>query len=134
MLCCKSSSNYQFHNVNKQDLVQYQFAEIIEKKENATLLNYGFLDGGFYTVTNIVPNIKHFHKPNIQYENYPEIMDEQNRYIREKIIDFVVIKVKQEEDSKKIPYLYENYDNIKNVFVPDSNNNYMLFKVKLGDG
>ena len=76
-----------------------------------------------------MPNIKHFHKPNIQYENYPEIMDEQNRYIREKIVDFVVIRVLQEDDSYNIPYLYDNYNRIKTVYVGDVNCYYMLFEL-----
>ena len=101
-----------------------------KKTEDSTLLNYGFLDGGFYTVTNIVPNIKHFHKPNIKYENYPEIMDEQNRYIREKMIDFVIIRVEDEEESYNIPHLYDNYNKIKTVYVGDLNNYYMLFELK----
>lgn len=92
------------------------------------MLNYGFLDGGFYTVTGIMPDFKYFHKPNIAYENYPIIMDEQNRYIREKLIDFVVIRVPKEEDSLQIPYLYKNYNKIKSSFVWGVNNYYMLFE------
>ncbi len=128
-LTCHSSHNFSFHNTKKEDLVQYQFAEIILEKPNATLLNYGALDGGFYTVTGIVPNVKYFHEPNIKYENYPEIMDEQNRYIKEKIIDFVVIKVDTKEESYDIPNLYENYNMVKNVYVSDEDSYYMLFKI-----
>lgn len=128
LLTCRSSSNFEFRKVKKEDLVQYQFAKIINQKPNPTLLNYGFLDGGFYTVTGIVPNIKYFHKPNISYENYPIIMDEQNRYIKELIVDFVVIRVQKEEDSVQIPYLYENYKKIKTNYVEGVNCYYMLFE------
>ena len=127
MLTCKLSSNFDFHNKQKDELVQYQFAKIINEKPNATLLNYGFLDGGFYTISNIVPNVKYFHKPNIEYERYPEIVDEQNRYIKEKIIDFVVIKVEKEEDSYNVPELYKNYELVKSVY---DGNYYMLFEVR----
>ncbi len=130
ILTCKESGNYNFHKTKKEELVQYQFAEIIKQQPNATLLNYGFLDGGFYTVTNIVPNIKYFHKPNIEYEKYPEIMDEQNRYIKEKITNFVIIRVLDEEESNNIPYLYENYEKIKTIYKEDINCYYMLFKEK----
>lgn len=92
------------------------------------MLNYGFLDGGFYTVTGIMPDFKYFHKPNIPYENYPIIMDEQDRYIREKTVDFVVVRVPKEEDSLQIPYLYENYNKIKSNYVWGVNNYYMLFE------
>lgn len=128
ILTCKTSSNFNFHKVKKEELVQYQFAEIIQKQPNATLLNYGFLDGGFYTVSNVIPNIKYFHKPNISYEKYPKIMDEQNRYIKEKVVDFVVLKLGNKEDSYNIEYLYENYQSIKTV--EDGNNYYMLFQLK----
>lgn len=128
ILTCKISSNFEFRNVKKEDLVQYQFAEIINQKDQPTLLNYGFLDGGFYTVTGITPNIKYFHKPNIEYEKYPIIMDEQNRYIREKVIDFVVVRVLKEEDSLQIPYLYENYEKVKTNYVEGVNCFYMLFE------
>lgn len=130
VLTCKTSSNFEFRKVKKEELVQYQFAEIINKKPEATLLNYGFLDGGFYTVTGIMPNIKYFHKPNIAYENYPIIMDEQNRYIKELVVDFVVIRVIKEEDSLQIPYLYENYNKIKTNYVEGVNCFYMLFERK----
>lgn len=127
-LTCKTSSNFGFRNVKKEDLVQYQFAEIINQKPDATLLNYGFLDGGFYTVTGNVPNLKYFHKPNIAYEKYPAIMDEQNRYIRETVTDFVVIRVLQEDESLQIPYLYENYKKIQTKYVEGVNCYYMLFE------
>lgn len=130
ILTCKTSSNFEFRNVKKEELVQYQFAEIINKNPQATLLNYGFLDGGFYTVTGITPNVKYFHKPNIAYENYPIIMDEQNRYIKELVVDFVVIKIEKEEDSLKIPYLYENYKKVKANYVGRVNCYYMLFEKK----
>ena len=129
VLCCNTSNNFEFRKTKKEDLLQYKFAEIIKQKPNATLLNYGFLDGGFYTVANIVPNVKYFHKPNISYESYPEIMNEQNRYIKEKVVDFVVIKVEKEEDSNKIEYLNENYKKIDSVYVQNVNSYYMLFQV-----
>ena len=130
ILTCNNSINYDFRNVKKEDLVQYQFAQIIEESQNPTLLNYGFLDGGFYTITNITPNIKYFHKPNIKYENYPQIMDEQNRYIRESIVDFVVLKLNNISESNQIPYLHENYEEVKTIYVSNMDSYYMLFHIK----
>ena len=72
---------------DKSDMPQYRFAEIITKTDNATLLNYGFLDGGFYTVTGIVPNCKFFCKLNIKLD---EIMETQNEFIKNGKVDFVV--------------------------------------------
>ena len=130
VLTCVSSNNFRYNTEEKDELVQYKFAKIINEKPNATLLNYGFLDGGFYIASNIVPNVKYFHKPNIEHDRFPEIEDEQNRYVAEKITDFVVIKVEKEEDSYNIPNLYENYEKLDSVYDGNINEYYMLFKVK----
>lgn len=60
-----SSNTYLMH-VQKEEMPQYKFKEIICMIENPTLLNYGFLDGGFYTTTGIVPDNKYFCQLNIQ--------------------------------------------------------------------
>jgi len=103
-------------DIEEGDLVQYKYAEIITRKENASLLNYGILDLGFYTTTGIIPNIRFFHNPNISYEKFPTIVDEQNRYIKESLIDFVVIAIPVEFCDREldIPHLYENYRLIEN--------------------
>jgi len=105
------NNNTYMLDMTRDDLVQYKFASIINQIEDATLLNYGTLDSGFYTTTGIIPNIKYFYKPNISYSRFPLILDEQIRYIREKIVDYVVIKIpsSSSDESQKIPYLYENY-------------------------
>jgi len=82
-LMIKNESNYYAQNV---------FAEIINKKENATILNYGFLDGGFYLKTKYIPKHYYFMRNNIPYENYPEMMDSQLKYIENGEIDFVIIR------------------------------------------
>ena len=74
----------------KEDTVQYKFAKIINEKENATLLNYGFLDGGFYLAADILPEFKYFCQLNIPLD---EMYEETERYIEEGIPDFVVMKV-----------------------------------------
>ena len=108
------------HNIymideEKGDLVQYKYASIINQTKNATLLNYYVLDLGFYTTTGIVPNIRFFHNPNIEYSKYPLIMDEQNRYIEEKLVDYIVFQIPTSYDYKtiEIPYLDENYELIE---------------------
>ncbi len=73
----------------KSDLPQYQFAEIISQTEDATLLNYGFLDGGFYTVADIVPTCKYFCYLNIAL---PEIMQTQRAYVAQGRVDYVVTR------------------------------------------
>ena len=73
----------------KSDMPQYQFAEIIGQVENATLLNYGFLDGGFYTTAGIIPNCRYFCNLNIKLD---EIMETQNKYVDQRLVDFVVTR------------------------------------------
>lgn len=78
---------------DKNTLPQYQFAKIIESKKNATLLNYGFLDGGIYTTTGIIPSTKYFSWLNLRS---PEMADEQNRIVNEGLVDFVVCRTNGE--------------------------------------
>lgn len=96
------SSNPRMIRNKKEDYAQYKFADIIKKKENAIVLNYGFLDGGFYLTTESIPSFYHFMKTNIPYKNFPEEMDEQNRYIKEKIPDFVIVRNKLSKAQKEL--------------------------------
>ena len=87
--------NRYLFNVKKEELPQYHFAEIMNQKENPTLLNYMFLDGGFYTAAGIIPNCKAFCKLNI---NLQEMYDLQEKYLKEGLCDFVVSKHEVESD------------------------------------
>ena len=118
--------------VNKENLVQYKFAAIINQTEGATLLNYGSLDGGFYTVSGIVPNVKYFHKNNVSRREYPIVEDEQDRYIREKKVDFVVIRLSPgiSVEQMVVSELFQNYHMVsveQQEFV-DTQFSYYLFE------
>ena len=101
-----TSSNVSLLRLKKSDYPQFQFAKVINEKENATLLNYGFLDGGFYTAANIVPNCKFFCDLN---SRNPKIGEEQNRYVKEALVDFVVIS----DRNKKLES--ENYELVQQI-------------------
>ena len=73
----------------KSELFQFQFAEIISEKQDATILNYGTLDLGLYTVTGTVPECKYFFKPNIAIS---EIMQTHDEWVIEGKTDFVVLQ------------------------------------------
>lgn len=111
-LSARFNHNTYMLGMDKRELMQYQFAELINQTEGATLLNYGDLDYGVFTTANIVPNIRFFEGQNIEYERFPLVRDEQNRYIREKEVDYVVLEIPAEKtaDELSVPYLYENYD------------------------
>lgn len=83
----------------REESMQYQFAAYID--ENATLLNYGFMDAGFYTAAGIVPNVKYFHENNVPLQ---EMHDEQRRYLDEAVCDFVVTRGNEPKS------ILENYE------------------------
>lgn len=68
---------------------QYRLARHIP--EGATLLNYGFLDGGFYFASGSEPSCRFFCQLNIALE---EMYAEQIRQLREGIPDYVVTRQK----------------------------------------
>lgn len=74
------------------DTMQYRFAAIINQTQNATLLNYGFMDAGFYTACGIAPSVKYFHQTNVHLQ---EMLDEQTRYVTEGLTDYVVTRGRQ---------------------------------------
>jgi len=84
-------------NPNSTVSAQREFAKIINKVPNATLLNYGSLDLGFYLAANIVPNVRYFMMLNVDNDRYSENKFAQESYIKEKKTDFVVFA-----DSKNI--------------------------------
>ncbi len=116
----------------REDLVQYRYAAIINQTENPTLLNFDFQDGGFYTAAGIVPNTKFFQAQNIDYALFPMVVDEQNRYIKEGLVDYVVMRYFATDDTENLPFphLYENYLLIaeETQFFGETNFKYLLFK------
>ena len=74
---------------SRDTTMQYRFAALINETPNATLLNYGFMDAGFYTAAGVTPQVKYFHRTNVPIQ---EMLDEQDRYIREGLCDYVVTR------------------------------------------
>ena len=99
------SPNTSYLSKKKEDYAQFSFLKEIEKGK--TILNYGFLDGGFYFSTNTIPTVYYFQKNNINYNLYPDNIDEQRRYIKEKITDYVITSNKISEADRN--HLEENY-------------------------
>lgn len=81
------NNNAYLLSYEKEDMPQYRFKAIIETVDNPTLLNYGFLDGGFGTVCNIVPNCKYFCLFNLPLS---EISQAQNDYAEQGLTDFII--------------------------------------------
>ena len=83
------SGNTYLMKYDKEDLPQYIFANKISQIENPTLLNYGFLDGGFYLAADILPTTKYFCHLNLKST---EMEDSMNEYIDGGVTDFVVTR------------------------------------------
>lgn len=70
---------------------QFQFKEEILKEDQPTLLNVAFGEGNaIFTSCDIVPSVKYFISPNIYYNMYPDIRDNQTKYIEDRAVDFIV--------------------------------------------
>ena len=64
---------------SRSDMPQFKFAETARKLDATTMLNYGFLDGGFYFAADIVPDYKYFCRNNTGME---EMLKSQDYYIQ----------------------------------------------------
>jgi hypothetical protein len=73
----------------REDLPQYRFAEIISQSEDPSLLNYGFLDGGFYFASGVLPSDPYFSTLNI---DLPEMDQALRKSILEGKTAFVVTR------------------------------------------
>ena len=74
---------------SREDFPQYRFDRIISQKKDATLLNYGCLDGGFYTVSGIVPDCRFFCELNVEYE---DMYKQQKEIASSGGVDFIVTR------------------------------------------
>jgi hypothetical protein len=85
----KGSMNTFFIGYNKEDFFLFRFKKIVEKKENPTLLTYNCLDAGLYTVADIMPTCRFYHRCNLDLD---EMEQEQDRFIEEGLTDFVLTR------------------------------------------
>lgn len=83
---------YQVMASSKSKNVIEKFVPTITKEEDRSLLNLGFDDANaLFTYAQILPNTQYFTAPNLPHEIYPELRDEQTRYIEEGKTMFVVL-------------------------------------------
>ncbi len=94
----------------KDYYAQVVFANKIKESgvDNPTLLNYGFLDGGFYFTTNTLPNTYYFQQNNFDYEIFPDNKDAQDNYVKSSRCDFIILRLKDETFTYLDP-LFKNY-------------------------
>ena len=89
LIALQASPNAYLMDYRREDLPQYRFAEIISQSEDPSLLNYGFLDGGFYFASGVLPSDPYFCTLNI---DLPEMDQALRKSIREGKTAFVVTR------------------------------------------
>lgn len=125
MVLCLASNCLLFLGKPKAEYPQIQIAKIVNQVKDATILNYNFLDGGFYLSTGSkLPNTRFFCRQNIPRQAWPQLYEEQEALIANKEVTFVVVRygrgraldefVESEELGvyyTKIRTVYEEIDN-----------------------
>jgi len=136
--------------VKNPGILMQKTRNIIIQEKNPTLMNLSFgLGNSLFTTCDIVPNVKYFVSPNVTYESYPDMRDEQEQCIKNKEVQFIIItepsfdkhtsKVSEERKVDNydffinLPALKENYtlvarDTIINTIDERRLNIYQLYK------
>lgn len=95
-ICCLTNGqNLYLIGKSRESMPQYRFAEIINEVDNATLLNFGFLDGGFYYAADVTPSCHFFCTLNVQA---PDMWATQYASVEQAKTDFVVTRDRPLED------------------------------------
>ncbi|MHA8137858.1 glycosyltransferase family 39 protein [Lactobacillaceae bacterium Scapto_B20] len=74
---------------------QIEFAKIINRSADRTVLNYNNLDVGVYTATGTLPPTKYFAKLNLRH--YSPLMDSQDRILNQHQAQFVIFTLLKHE-------------------------------------
>lgn len=126
IVCLNKSGNTYLMSYEKEDIPQYQFAEIINETEDATLLNFGFLDGGFYFAADVVPTSRFFCLLNV---NAPDMWQTMYRHVNQGLVDYVVTRDRELGSYSVDPSLYECVDQA-GLFFEGKVRTYYLYRLK----
>lgn len=108
--------------LKRSDFPHFVISDYINKYENPSILEYGTLANGFYTLCNSKPVTKYFCILNIPLN---EMYSEQNRIISEGLVDFVITWDNE--------LFSENYELIlkKDVYLRTNNTAYLYKNINL---
>ena len=120
------NQNLYFTQYSKEDTVQYRFAKTIQTVENATLLNFGFLDGGFYFASGAAPACRYFCYFNI---NPPQMWEEQDACIQNGDADFIVTRKYSLDQYGVDSSKYQLVDEASNPFDQNTTFHYYLYQL-----
>lgn len=126
-----SPNSYMLH-VQTDEMPQYRFAKHISESTDQSLLNYAFLDGGFFTVLDIDPTVKYYCITNIDRSF---MLQEQNKYVEEQrthwLVTWKAMEV-SEEELKEMPIVSDYYELIdyQYFYFEGASRTYALYEVK----
>lgn len=126
IVCLNHGRNTYLMGYEKEDMPQYQFAEIINETEDATLLNFGFLDGGFYFAADVTPHARFFCLLNVQA---PDMWQTMYRQVNEGLTDYVVTRDRELGSYNVDPSLYECVDQAE-LYFEGKVRIYYLYRLK----
>ena len=136
-VCCAAlllmGNCFPYFFIPKENYPQYQFAKIMKETKQPTLLNYGFLDGGFYLSSQTKPPNKFFCELNIPEAKLPEMYESHRNLVRKGQVDYVVTRVGIYESVKDIPdyEIFNQYELVGEATNWPDFYRYYLFKHKV---
>ncbi len=86
------SGNVYLMQYEKEDMPQYRFADRIRQAEDPSLLNLGFLDGGFYLASGVEPDSRFFCTFNLSLAEQDE---EHAELLNSGEVQFIVVRGKK---------------------------------------
>lgn len=119
------NQNLYLTRFKKDDTVQYRFAQTIQTTENPSLLNYGFLDGGFYFASGATPACRYFCYLNIATS---EMWQEQNACIANGEADFIVTRYYKLDQYAVDSSRYRLIDEYTHPFTENTTFTYYLYQ------
>ena len=124
VLLLSLSPNVYMLTWSQEDLPQFRFASIIKQSQDRTLLNYDFLDCGYYTASDVIPNCRFFCKLNM---DLPEGIETQNYYLTHGLTEFVVSRDKPLD--AELAKLYVLRDSFTFYFENDYRTDYLYQRI-----
>lgn len=128
---------YENRESNEARNVVDKFVPIIVKEKDRSLVNLGFDDANaLFTYAQIMPNTKYFTAPNLPHDVYPDLRNEQTRYIEEGKTMFVVLAeyTNNAEYFLQLEALKNNYEVVEKYgeyyYWQNVNRFYYLYKRK----
>ena len=106
-----------FHQ--RSEMPQFIFNETLKESPGATLFNYGALDIGQYTVSDIVPSCRYFCMLNLPSE---EMFREMEHYMADGVTDYIV--------SRGLEVDSPHYKLLQTVYFTDNNTVYPYYLYK----